>query len=100
MIVYTPITLALKEKIIDQIGGDCVVSDPKTIEEYSHDASELTHEPELILEVQSARQVSLILEMANRYRFPVTPRGGGTGLAGGGVLLSLAGMNRIKSIDT
>jgi D-lactate dehydrogenase (cytochrome) len=44
--------------------------------------------------------------LANEHRFPVFPRGGGTGTSGGcialggGVVLSLERMNRIISIDT
>jgi D-lactate dehydrogenase (cytochrome) len=46
------------------------------------------------------------MRLANEYKFPVIPRGGGSGLAGGclpilgGVVLSLEKLNRIISIDT
>jgi len=49
-----------------------------------------------------AQQVSSVLELANRHRIPVFPRGGGTGLVGGavptrnGVVLSMERMNRIE----
>ena len=53
----------------------------------------------------NSAQVSQILALANRERFPVVPRGAGTGMSGGsvpirgGVVLSFERMNRILEID-
>jgi glycolate oxidase len=106
MVEYSPINDEIRERILTQVGSECILTDPQAIEEFSRDESTLNHRPELVVEARSAEQVSQLLTLANKYRFPVTPRGAGTGLAGGalpvhgGVVLSLAGMNRIKSIDT
>ncbi len=61
--------------------------------------------PELIVFPSSARETSDILKLANKHRFPVIPRGQGTGLTGGSVpingcvVLSFTRMNRILEID-
>jgi glycolate oxidase subunit GlcD len=58
-----------------------------------------------VVEATSEQQVQALLALASEFRFPVTPRGTGTGLAGGavpvagGVVLSLSRMNRILAID-
>lgn len=68
---------------------------------YAYDASDHDHRPDAAVWVKDAHQVSRILELANAQRFPVTPRGAGTGLAGaavpasGGLVMDLCPMNRI-----
>ncbi len=67
----------------------------------AEDASGIRAVPEAVLAARDAGDVSRLLRLANEHGFPVIPRGGGSGLAGGavavrgGVVLSLAGMNRI-----
>ncbi len=61
--------------------------------------------PDLVVKPMSTAQVADILKLANGRVIPVTPRGAGTGLAGGavpihgGIVLSLERMNRIIDID-
>jgi len=75
------------------------------LKDYDRDASELRIAPELVVKARCREDVQKLFELANRYGFPVTPRGGGTGLAGGclalqgGVILSLEEMNRILRVD-
>jgi glycolate oxidase subunit GlcD len=102
---YSPITEELRKRIAEALGAERIVSDSGRIRDCAQDASGLRYAPELVVEAGSAAHIQKLLALANRYRFPVIPRGGGTGLAGGclatsgGVVLSLAGMNRIRSID-
>jgi D-lactate dehydrogenase (cytochrome) len=106
MVQYSPITEEIKAAIREKIGAESIVSTPEALAEYASDASKLNFTPELVVRAQSVRDVQVLLELANTYRFPVTPRGGGSGLAGaclpvlGGVVLSTMGLNRIESIDT
>jgi D-lactate dehydrogenase (cytochrome) len=106
MTKYTPITEDIRKRISDTIGDECIVSDPDEIEPYSKDASSLSYPPELVVRVRDTDQIQEVMKLANEYRFPVIPRGGGSGLAGGclpvlgGVVLSLERLNRIISIDT
>jgi len=61
--------------------------------------------PEVVVRPGSTEEVSAILKLAEENRVPVTPRGGGTGLAGGcvpvygGIVLSLQRMNRFLEMD-
>lgn len=76
-------------------------------EDYSHDEMPLygKHAPECVCEVESTEEVAAIMKICNENHIPVTPRGAGTGLAGGcvplygGVIVCTARMNKILSYD-
>jgi glycolate oxidase len=103
--VYSSITPELASLLREAVGEEAVVTDPEKLEPFAKDATELFHLPDLLVEAVTTEQVQKLLRLANAHRFPVTPRGLGTGLTGGsvplsgGVLLSLAKMNRILAID-
>lgn len=62
--------------------------------------------PEAVVFPDTTEQISAIMKLASHYRFPVVPRGAGTGMTGGaipvkgGVVMALSRMNRIVEIDT
>ena len=72
---------------------------------YAYDATDLTHLPDLVVFPGSAEEIAGIVKLANRHRFPVVPRGAGTGRAGGsvpiagGVVLVTTRLNRILEIN-
>jgi len=72
---------------------------------YSYDATQKEALPWAVARPADASEVSRILVLANRERFPVVPRGAGTGMSGGsvpvqgGVVLTFERMNRILEID-
>jgi glycolate oxidase len=97
-------------KILDQLrkisGEENVLVSAEDIETYSHDeVAELKSEPEAIVKVRTADEVSAILRLAGQENFPVTPRGAGQGLSGGavpvfgGLVLSMEKMDRVLEID-
>lgn len=100
----TRLTPALLTTIIDAVGREAVLDTPGT--PYDRDASELRAMPDLVVLPESVGQVQALMRLATAHRFPVIPRGGGTGLAGGclalsgGVVLSVERMNRVRAIDT
>ncbi len=106
MVQYSPITDEIKAAIQERIGSESIISIPEKLAEYASDASKLHFTPELVVHAKNRGDIQTLMELANRYRFPVTPRGGGSGLAGGclpslgGVVLSTMGLNRIERIDT
>ncbi|MGB9892916.1 MAG: FAD-binding oxidoreductase [Candidatus Saccharicenans sp.] len=61
--------------------------------------------PEVVVRPGSSDEVSAILRLAKENKIPVTPRGGGTGLAGGcvpvygGLVVSMQRMNRFLELD-
>jgi glycolate oxidase len=72
---------------------------------YAYDATDLTYLPDLVVFPGSAAEIAAIVKLANRHRFPVVPRGAGTGRAGGsvptqgGVVLVMTRLNRILEIN-
>ncbi len=102
---YHPITPDILEALRDALGDESVSTHPDKLAECAEDASHTRGAPEVVVAAGSEEQVVRLMELANRYRFPVTPRGMGTGLAGGaspiygGVVLNLAPMNRILTVD-
>lgn len=96
--------------IIDQfrkiVGYDFVLADDESRANYGHDETEhLVYPPEIVLRPRTAEEISEVMKICNEHRIPVTPRGAGTGLAGGalpylgGVLISTDRMNSILHID-
>src|ERR1044072_8690356 len=79
--------------------------DRNSRESYSSDTWMARHTPNPVALPRSSRSVCEILRFANQHRLPVTARGAGFGYVGGcvpvrgGIVLSLAQMNRIKEIN-
>ena len=78
---------------------------PAVLKEHAGDKWFVARKPEAVVLPRSTRSVAAVLRFANRHRIPVTPRGAGHGYVGGcvpvrgGIVLSLARMNRIKEIN-
>lgn len=79
--------------------------DEQTRKAHAGDKWSATHLPDAVAIPQNAQSVSKILKFASQHRIPVTARGAGCGYAGGcvpvhgGIVVSMAGMRRIKQID-
>src|SRR5690625_2818123 len=87
--------------------GDRVTTDPERLQLLSVDTSRYAPEglPLAAVEARSTDDVAGALAWANRHGVPVSVRGAGSGLSGGavaypgGLVLSLANMNQILSIN-
>jgi glycolate oxidase len=94
-----------KKALIDIVGEENFTHNLIDLISYSKDASEHSHRPHAAVWPTTTEQISAILELANREKFPVIARGAGTSLAGlavpekGGVILDLCRMNKIISIS-
>lgn len=99
-----------RRELVDElsriVGTDGVLHKPEDLMVYECDALTLVkREPFVVVLPNDTDQVSRIMRLANQYGIPVVPRGAGTGLSGGALatdqclMLSLARMNRIESID-
>jgi glycolate oxidase len=79
--------------------------DPELCQQHSRDKWFATHPPDAVALPRSTQSVAAILGFANEHEIPVTARGAGHGYVGGcvpvrgGIVLSLARMNRIKEIS-
>ncbi len=78
---------------------------PAVLAKHAGDKWFASHTPDAVAFPRSTNSVSTLLRFANRHRIPVTARGAGHGYVGGcvpvqgGIVLSLARMNRIKEIN-
>lgn len=72
---------------------------------YSYDATNRLYRPDVVVFPDGAKEVSSVLKLANEKRFPVVPRGAGSGFTGGslpvcgGAAMVMTRMNRILEID-
>lgn len=86
-------------------GEGHVLSEAADLIAYSIDGTWIERRPLAVVLPTSAAQVSAILQLANRERIVVAPRGSASGLSGGavplggGIALALTRMNRILEID-
>ena len=79
--------------------------DPAVLQAHAGDKWFASHKPDAVALPRSTKTVSDLLRFANQHRIPVTPRGAGFGYVGGcvpvkgGIVLSLARMDRIQEIS-
>ena len=103
---YNKITADILNSITEIVGETAVITQHADLEKYSHDETEdLSYYPEVVVKPRTAEEISDLLKLCNEYLIPVTPRGAGTGLAGGalpvlgGLLISMERFNKILNID-
>jgi len=94
------------EKIRGIVGADNVATSPQDLICYGYDATQMEFLPDAVVHPADSDEVSRIVKLANEHRFPVFPRGAGSGFTGGalpkggGVVIVTTRMNRIVKIDT
>lgn len=82
-----------------------LLADPADCFAYSYDNSRKYVPPQAVAFPLSTDEVAAVMRICAQHRVPVTPRGRGTGTAGGsipvtgGLLLSLERMNRVLEFD-
>ena len=87
------------------LGAKLVLTDDQTRFDESFDSAKISCLPDAVIKVRREEQIGKVLELANRYRVPVTVRGRGTTLTGsatpvrGGWLLDMLGLDRIRIDD-
>lgn len=105
---YIKVNDEILAKLQAIVGSENVLVDAEKMQPYAHD--EVTdpayhHMPEAVVFAETTEQVAAVVTLANEYKFPVVPRGAGTGLACGavttygGIVLSLEKMNKILEIN-
>ncbi len=106
IVLYRPLNARTIQRLGELCSAERLVTGPEDLADYAHDESvELPHLPEAVVKPVSTEEVAAILKLASEERFPVTPRGLGTGLSGGavplhgGIVLSLELMKEIE-VDT
>lgn len=104
--MYNKIDEKVLSKLVETVGKDAVLTDFEDLKLYSRDFTEnLSFNPEAIVKPATTSEVSEIMKIANEFKIPVVPRGGGTGLSGGalpihgGICLSMEKFKKIIEID-
>ncbi|MBZ0256984.1 FAD-binding oxidoreductase [bacterium] len=86
-------------------GPDRASKQPEDLLTYSFDATRQEYLPQAVVWAENEEEIGALMRLANERRFPVYPRGGGTGFTGGalplkgGVVLSLERMSAITELD-
>ena len=97
--------LPLLNKLQQQLPPGELSLDPAVRAEHAGDKWFASHQPDGVVLARSTESVAKVLAFAHLHRVPVTARGAGHGYVGGcvpvkgGLVLSLAKMNRIKEIN-
>ncbi|MEO0225850.1 MAG: FAD-binding and (Fe-S)-binding domain-containing protein, partial [candidate division WOR-3 bacterium] len=92
------------ERLKDIVGDEYTLTDNASIYVYAFDGGIHRHKPDVVVQVQNAQQVQKVVQLANRFKIPVIPRGAGSALCGhsvpimGGITVDLQRMNKIKDI--
>jgi len=105
-VVNVGLPRALVTELKSLLGDKWVVEEPRAIERYLLDETPLGVRPHpsenvVVVKPGSPEEVSHVVKLANKYRVPVYPRGGGTGLVGGavptraGIILSLERLDKL-----
>ncbi|MGA8532641.1 MAG: FAD-linked oxidase C-terminal domain-containing protein [Candidatus Tumulicola sp.] len=95
----------LAQRLIDALGADAVKTAAEDLCVYAFDAYSDGRIPAAVVLPSTTREVSAVVKIARDCAEPIVPRGAGTGLCGGavpivgGVVISLARMNRILELD-
>ena len=95
----------IKESLIQIVGPDNFTDTLIDRVSFSYDSSGLNRRPAAAVWIKNTHQVSEVLKLANRHKFPVTPRGAGTSLTGsavpqeGGLVLDMSQMKEILKIS-
>lgn len=89
------------------LGSRGVIATPDALRTYDADACVMdVHTPDIVVLPTTTDQVAAVVRLAARAQMPLVPRGAGTGLSGGatpilgGIVLSMARMDKILEVDT
>jgi glycolate oxidase len=96
---------AIVKELAGIVGSGNILTTPEERWGYAYDATDREAMPDLVVFPGSAAEVAAIVRLAHEHRFPVVPRGAGTGRSGGsvpiegGVVIVLTRLNRINEIS-
>jgi glycolate oxidase len=88
------------------VGPENIATEKQDLICYGYDATQMEFLPAAVVHPANAEETAAVLRLANQRKFPVFPRGAGSGFTGGalpkagGVVLVTTRMNKILRIDT
>lgn len=106
---FGKVTKEIIKEIEEEVGKDVVFDEKMHRLAYSRDWSPRLDKdiklPDLVARPRTTEETAKIVAIANKYKIPVTPVGGLTGMGGGsvpiygGIVIESKGMNKILEID-
>lgn len=103
---YSEVNMTIFQQLRNIVGGAYIHDSATQKAIYGKDKTEdLIFLPEVVVLPKNTAEISQIMQLCYQENIPVTPRGAGTGLAGGalpvcsGLVLSLERLNRILELD-
>ncbi|MDL2269865.1 FAD-binding oxidoreductase [Desulfosarcina sp. OttesenSCG-928-A07] len=98
---------SLSKDLKKLLGSDQVFTSPEDLLAYANDGTFYLKRqiPDAVVLPHAAEDVAKVLRYADQHEIPLTPRGAGTGLAGGctpvkgGIVLDMKRMNAIREIN-
>ncbi|MEW6573811.1 MAG: FAD-linked oxidase C-terminal domain-containing protein [Bacillota bacterium] len=89
------------DKVALTVGSKWVLTDPAALACYARDASVASGRPLAVVLPGTTREVADVLRLSAEAGVPVTPRGAGTGLAGGAVPVDgiVLALTRMRGLD-
>jgi len=98
--------MSTKEELVKLVGSEGLTDDPQVLKAYSMDLGlEPPGVPNYVVKPKKTEQVQQVIQFANEHSIPVVPVSSGVHFYGttipkqGGIVLDLAGMNKIFEID-
>lgn len=107
---YNKLNRQIINELIQICGESEVITDENSLNEYGKDfshslvATQICH-PEVAVTPLSVQAIAEVVKLANKHNVPITPRGAGSGLAGGcipvlgGIVLSVEKLNKVLEVD-
>jgi glycolate oxidase len=103
---FKPLSATAVRRLGELCAPERVVTDPGLLVDYGHDEStEPARLPDVLVKVRSTEEAAAVVNLARAEQVPLTPRGLGTGLAGGsipargGILVSTELMDQVLEVD-
>ena len=99
------VTKIILQKLAEIVGEENLSTSPEELLSYSYDGTGQEFLPEAVAFPGCTDDISRIMVLANKEKFPVVVRGAGTGMTGGalpvmgGLVLAMSRLNRIIEID-
>jgi glycolate dehydrogenase FAD-linked subunit len=99
------LTNSTVKKLRQIVGTEHVTTEKEDLVCYSYDATGRMYVPDAVVFPENTNDIAAILQLANKEKFFVIPRGAGSGMTGGslpvqgGTVLVLKRLNRILEID-
>ena len=99
------ISTSIKQELRSIVGEEWFLETPEDLATYSYDAFLQEYTPDGVAIPETADQISRVMQIANRERINIIPRGAGTNICGssvarkGGIIMAFHRMNRILEID-